>query len=242
MKPTLLLIVLLVSSVAVAQKDSKMGEDIIRMMHERHKSNWYPSLCFSQKVFNYRNDSLISTDVWHEAYLTPGNLIIKFTSKDSGNGMLFRNDSLYVFDKGAIKSQTERLHDLIILGFEVNTQKPEITIKQIERMGYNLNIVEKTDINGNPAWLIGDTSKLCFWVDEESLLFVKMRRATTTGIREVEFAEYETIKGFPVATLIKFYNNPGKLNMVEKYFNIKVNCSIDNSVFSPQHFNTATWQ
>lgn len=233
---------LLISRVAIAQKENKTGEDIIRMMYEKHKTNWYPSLCFSQKVFNYRNDSLISTDVWHEAYKTPGNLIIKFTSMDSGNGMLFRNDSLYVFDRGVVKSKTERLHDLIILGFDVNIQNPEITIKQIEKMGYNLNIVEKANINGKPAWLVGDTSKLCFWVDEESLLFVKMRRATSTGIREVEFAEYETINEFPVATLIKFYNNPGKLNMVEKYFNVNVNCSIDNSIFDPQHFNTATWQ
>lgn len=241
MKSTLLMMALLVSSIAIAQKEPKTGEGIIRMMYEKHKTNWYPSLCFSQKVFNYRNDSLISTDVWHEAYKTPGNLIIKFSSWESGNGMIFRTDSLYVFSKGEISSKMERLHDLVILGFDVYQQKVETTIIQAERMGYNLNLLEKVALNGNPAWLVGDSSKLCFWVDVQSLLFLKMKRVSATSYREVEFAKYEYLDDFPVATLIKFYDAPGKLNMVEEYFNVRVNCNVDDSIFTPQNFSKSTW-
>ncbi|MGE0078967.1 MAG: hypothetical protein AB7S48_13995 [Bacteroidales bacterium] len=241
MKLKLLVIGLISANTLFAQTTPSDGKDLIRMMHKQYLNKWYPSLCFAQNVYNYKNDSLVSTDVWYETYRTPGKLILKFSSWESGNGMIFRNDSLYIFSKGYISNKMLRLHDLIILGFDVYQQKIETTIDQAERMGYNLNLIEKVDLNGNPAWLVGDSSKLCFWVNASNLLFLKMKRVTANAYREVDFAKYEIFDGFPVATLIKFYNAPGKLNMVEEYFNVRVNCNVDDSVFMPQKFNKSAW-
>ncbi len=241
MKLKLIAIALISVNTLFAQEMPSNGNELIRMMHERYLNKWYPCLCFAQNVYNYKNDSLVSTDVWYESYKTPGNLILKFTSWESGNGMIFRNDSLYIFSKGEISNKTERLHDLIILGFDVYQQKVETTINQAEQMGYNLNLIEKVDLNGNPAWLVGDSSKLCFWVDTQSLLFLKTKRVSANSYREVDFAKYEYFDNFPVATLIKFYNAPGKLNMVEEYFNVRVNCSVDDSIFTPENFSKSTW-
>ena len=69
------------------------GEELINHMYNKNKDCWYGSLCFSQKVYNFKNDSLISEDIWHEVYKTPGKLAIKFNNMDKGNGMLFGNDS-----------------------------------------------------------------------------------------------------------------------------------------------------
>ena len=68
-----------------------------------------------------------------------------------------------------------------------------------------------------------------------------MHRKTGENSREVEFAKYEDINGYPVATVIKFYNNHGELNMVEKYFNINPNCSLPSTIFNPVEFNNAEW-
>jgi len=174
-------------------------------------------------------------------YQSPGKLAIKFTSWDSGNGMLFCKDSMYIFSNGEVVKKSERLHDLIVLGLEVNNQSPEKTISQAKQLGYNLNVISKTNIAGNTAWVVGDTSKLCFWVDAKSLLFLKMRKVAEGNFREVEFSKYEQIDGLPVATEILFYNNPGKLEMKEEYFDIRVNCSVNDSVFSPQTFINSQW-
>lgn len=217
------------------------GKELIEMMHQKHSRNFYQTLCFSQKVFHFNNDTLVSEDVWHEAYKSPGKLILKFTNWNSGNGMIFSNDSLYIFDKGVLAKKIERLHDLIILGLDINNQEPEKTIEQAERMGYDLTRINKVNMYGSSAWLVGDSARLCFWVDAKSLLFLKMRRVADSTFREVEFSKYEPVEGFPVATQIKFYNAPNKVEMIEEYFNVRVNCSVDNSIFNPENFLASTW-
>lgn len=217
------------------------GKELIEKMHQKHSKKFYQTLCFSQKVFHYKNDTLVSEDVWHEAYKSPGRLILKFTDWNSGNGMIFSNDSLYVFDKGVLAKKIERLHDLIILGLDINNQDPEKTIEQAERMGYDLTRINEVRLNGNFAWIIGDSTKLCFWVDAKSLLFLKMRRVTDSTFREVEFSKYDAIQGLPVATQIKFYNAPNKVEMIEEYFNVRVNCNVDDSIFYPYKFSSSKW-
>ncbi|HOZ13509.1 MAG TPA: hypothetical protein PK784_01870 [Tenuifilaceae bacterium] len=222
-------------------KEPKNGKELIEMMHQKHSQNFYQTLCFSQKVFHYNNDTLISEDIWHEAYKSPGRLILKFTDWNSGNGMIFSNDSLYVFDKGVLAKKIERLHDLIILGLDINNQDPEKTIKQVKRMGYDLTLINEVSLNGNFAWIVGDSTKLCFWVDAKSLLFLKMRRVTDSTFREVEFSKYDAIQGLAVATQIKFYNAPNKVEMIEEYFNVRVNCNVDDSIFYPFKFSSSKW-
>lgn len=222
-------------------KEPKNGKELIEMMHQKHSQNFYQTLCFSQKVFHYNNDTLVSEDIWHEAYKSPGRLILKFTDWNSGNGMIFSNDSLYVFDKGVLAKKIERLHDLIILGLDINNQDPEKTIEQAEQMGYDLTRINEVSLNGNSAWIVGDSTKLCFWVDAKSLLFLKMRRVTDSTFREVEFSKYDIVDGLPVATQIKFYNAPNKVDMIEEYFNVRVNCRVDNSIFNPESFSVSTW-
>jgi len=53
-------------------------------MNERYSGKFYKTLCFSQEVLRYNADTLISTEIMHEAYQSPGNLILKFKDWDSG--------------------------------------------------------------------------------------------------------------------------------------------------------------
>ncbi len=238
-------LILLVSTLTVwglsAQDQPKSGDELFQMMFNSHKGKWYQTLCFSQEVLHYQNDSIISTDVWHEAYLSPSTLILKFSDWNSGNGIIFAHDSLFTFHDGKLQSVRYRIHDLLVLGLDVNNIDPKITAERARKTGYDLSRIDSSTCMGHSAWVVGDTTKLCFWVDKKSLLFLKMRRTTGENSREVEFARYDFPNGFPVATEIYFYNTLGKLEMVEKYFNVRPNAAINPEIYDPKKFIEARW-
>lgn len=217
------------------------GYELIEQMYEAHKSNWYETLCFSQEVLHYRNDTVTATEIWHEAYKSPGNLIIKFNDPDNGTGILFINDSIFSYRDGTLESVRYYLHDLVVLGLDINTVLPETTAERALKCNYDLNRLAEGQCMGRDAWIVGDTLSTCFWVDKSSHLFLKMRRRSGENSREVEFARYDTVNGYPVATEIRFYDNKGALSMIEKYFNIIPDCKLSPAIFSPSEFNNAKW-
>lgn len=237
----ILIVLILINTISSFAQQPQSGYVLIERMYHSNKAKWYQSLCFSQEVLYYKNDSIVAADVWLEAYQSPSNLILKFTNWTSGNGFLFTNDSLYTYQNGSIQSTKYRIHDLVVLGLDINSISPEITAKRAEKCGYNLNIIAEDQCLGHNAWVVGDTSTACFWVDKETLLFLKMRRKTGENSRKVEFAKYENINGYPVATVINFYNSHGELNMVEKYFNITPNCRVPPTIYNPKEFSNAKW-
>jgi hypothetical protein len=240
MKKILIVFTLLITMSSFAQQPQN-GYELIKQMYKANKANWYRSLCFSQEVLYYKNDSIVASDIFLEAYQSPGNLILKFTNWKSGNGIVFTNDSIYTYHDGALQSTKYRIHDLVVLGLDINNISPETTARRAEKCGYNLKIIADDHCMGHNAWVVGDTLTTCFWVDKKTLLFLKMRRRTGENSREVEFAKYENIDNYPVATVINFYNNHEELIMVEKYFNISPDCSVPLTIFKPMEFNNAKW-
>jgi hypothetical protein len=240
MKRMLIALTLLIIISSCAQKPEN-GYKLIEMMYSANKPNWYETLCFSQEVIHYRNDTVTATEVWHEAYQSPGNLIIKFNDWNSGTGLLFINDSIYSFRNGTLESVQYRIHDLVVLGLDINNIPPETTAARAAKCGYNLDLIMEGQCMGRDAWIVGDTTGTCFWVDRESLLFLKMKRRSGENSREVEFAGYENINGYKVATEIRFYDNKGVLNMIEKYFNITPGCKVSSTIYRPSEFNNARW-
>ncbi len=240
MKNILIALTLLVTISSCSQKP-RNGYELIEQMYNANKSNWYETLCFSQEVLHYSNDTVTSTEVWIEAYQSPGNLIIKFNDWTSGTGLLFTNDTIYSFRDDTLESVRYRIHDLVVLGLDINNIPPGTTAERAVKCGYNLDLIHEGTCMGHDAWIVGDTLSTCFWVDRESLLFLKMRRKSGENSREVEFAGYERINGYPVATEIRFYDNNGVLNMVEKYFNITPGCKVPSGTYSPSKFNNSRW-
>lgn len=240
MKNILLALTLLLTISSCSQKP-RNGYELIEQMYNANKSNWYETLCFSQEVFHYRNDTVTATEVWLEAYQSPGNLIIKFNDWNSGTGMLFTNDTIYSFREDTLESVRYRIHDLVVLGLDINNIPPEITAERAAKCGYNLDLIHEGTCMGRDAWIVGDTTGTCFWADRESLLFLKMRRRSGENSREVEFARYEKINGYPVATEIRFYDSAGALDMVEKYFNITPGCRVPAGTYAPSKFYNSRW-
>ncbi len=240
MKNILICLTMLVTIASCSRKPQN-GYELIEQMYNANKSNWYQTLCFSQEVVRYSNDSVVATEVWHEAYQSPGNLIIKFNDLNSGTGILFTNDTIYSYRDGNLESVRYRIHDLVVLGLDINNVPPETTTDRAVKCGYNLDLIQEGTCMGRKAWIVGDTLGTCFWADMKSLLFLKMRRRAGENSREVEFAGYEDINGYPVATVIRFYDSNGAPEMVEKYFNITPGCDVPASAFIPSEFSNARW-
>ncbi len=130
---------------------------------------------------------------------------------------------------------------MLVLGFDVYNVETEITLSNIKKLDYNLDLIREDQCMGKDAWLVGDPSLNCFWVDRTTLLFLKMQTRRNGSARSVEFVKYEMIDGSPVATVINFYDSSGKLAMVEKYYDVRPFTEVPSEVFNPDNFASAKW-
>jgi hypothetical protein len=83
---------------------------VITAMHDRYAANWYHTLTFQQQSITHKPDGTSSTDVWHEAMLSPGRLRIDFGDSSTGNGALFVNGHEYIYQDGKLVKDLDRLN------------------------------------------------------------------------------------------------------------------------------------
>lgn len=222
-------------------QEPSSGENLIKLMNERYSGKFYKTLCFSQEVLRYDADSLISTEIMHEAYQSPGNLILKFKDWDSGEGLIFTKDSLYTILSGKVDKVQYRLHDLLIIGLDIYNIEKEITVQKLKQLSYNLSLISSDICMGKEARCVGDKASNCFWIDKSNLLFLKMQVRNKERSRSVEFTEYKIIGGAPVVTVINFYDSNNKLTMQERYFNVRPFAEVNPSIFIPENFLKSKW-
>src|SRR5439155_1608826 len=86
---------------------------------DRYAGKWYRTLSFVQKNTATRPDGSQEHSVWHEYAALPGKLRIEFVPADSGNGVLFVNDSQFVFKADTLGNASAFIHPLMVLGFDV---------------------------------------------------------------------------------------------------------------------------
>jgi len=98
---TFIITVLLISTITIlfnsCKKDISSGAEVIESMYEKWHQEWPQHMIFEQKTEFFQNDSIISTEVWNEYISSPGYLHVRFNGFESGNGLIFRNDSMYSF-------------------------------------------------------------------------------------------------------------------------------------------------
>ena len=222
----------------------KSGTEVITAMHEMYKDKWYKNFTFSQRVEHFKNDSLVNKEVWHEAYKAPSNLIIKFRSMSSGNGYLFKDDSLYVYAHKELAARREHINFLITLGFDVYNQETTKTIETLKKVKFDVEKMTTAEIDGSDCYVIGvselSENKNHFYIDGEKFVFLKAVTFSENNKREVLFKNYQMIEGNYTATEIEFFTN-NKMVMTEKYYNMKFPQTLPDSVFSIEKFKEARW-
>jgi len=217
------------------------GNEVIRNMHEAYKGKWYSDLTFTQQSIFYKDGAVDRQEIWYEAMKIPKGLIIKIASKDSGNGLLFVNDTQYVFRSGSLRQKIRRPHDLLVLGFEVYHNDPSVTVKKLEELGFDMS---KCSVETGPEgkqYVVGDTARAQFWITAETHLFTKMRKKDTRGgMTEVQFNKYEKLGGGWISPEVLFLRN-GQVAMKELYSDCTIEKMLPDSLFDPLLFQAATW-
>lgn len=240
-------LVISTTSISVkAQQAPKSGFEVIERMHATYEGKWYQHLTFLQKTSFYgQNGTVQRVQDWYEALSLPGKLAIKFDTKNSNNGILFNEGIQYGYANGELIQEMERINELLVLGFDVYHQEPDITAKQLTTLGYNLEKMYIDEWQGRKVYVIGiekaDTTKPQIWIDVERLYFVRnfnIGRANT--IQEVQFNNYERLGQGWIAPEVIFKAN-GFIGLLEEYSQIIIPDSIDSEIFNPIMFIETSW-
>lgn len=243
MKKLFLIVALFSFSFADAQKISD-GKEVIAAMYKKYEGGkkWYKHFTFTQEIQFYRNDSVIKTEVWHEAGSFPGKLSIKFDSKDSKNGVIFTSHKVYSIKDGVAKEPKPMVHDLILMGFDVYFLKPERTIQLLDSLGFDLKQMHEDVFEGRKVYVVGaqpgNEKTPQFWIDAERLYMHRIIYKKNNNITDCIFGDYEKVNGNWAAKKIIFKND-GQLQVIEKYYDLKFPKELDPAVFDPARFGQA---
>lgn len=241
MKRTFTLLVLTIV-VVVAQAQISSTQALVEKMYETYKNRWYHTVTFRQQTEFFKDAVKQKEEIWYEAMdLRSGMLVIKFNAMDSGNGMIFRNDSLLTFADNQLKAKAFRIHDLIVLGFSVYTQAPQITLEKLKSAGYNIDTFNLEVYDGRSHYVIGEAGNAQFWIDTKTLLFTKLRKgAGTDRVQEIEFKGYQKLGEGWIETEVTFAIN-GQLFMREVYHDIQTPQKLPPAFYDQSMFNQIKW-
>lgn len=226
----------------------KNSHDLIHAMHDAYQGKWYNTVTFVQKTISTQPDGSKSEETWYEAAKLPGALRIDIAPIDSGNGMLFARDTLYIFRNGTLANASAMIHPLLLLGFDIYFLPVETTVKKLEALKFDLSAMHETTWQGRPVYVVGavkdDLHSAQFWIDKERLYFVRMiqpgRRDSAIRV-ESQFNRYQKFGGGWIAAEVLFFNN-GKLMTSEEYTDVRGNVTLDENLFYPASWKTARWR
>lgn len=212
------------------------GEAVISLMHAAYKDKWYPNVTFEQKAMVYNNDTLISEQIWLEALKMGEGLTIKFDSILSGNGYIFKNDSIYVFKDGIAVGKRKRVHDILELGFNVYKQPVAETIAKLKKADLDFSYLEQND----DYYIIGNPDIKRVWIEKKRLLFFKIESKNKNGdTSKIEFNKYEPLGNGWIAPEVIFYTN-NKMTFKEEYYNIQSPDLLPN-ILETNSFRSIKW-
>lgn len=208
---------------------------VIKKMYSRYHNKWHTSLTFTQTTGRYRNDTLVKNDVWHERIVYPDMLRIDF-GEQTGNGVIYRGDSSYVFRNNKVVRATKDENELIFfLGGMYFTSIDQV-FAHFNTLHFDLGKFHESTWKGKAVYVLGSTNDdekvNQLWIDKEKLVAVRYFKYDKNGKMEATFEEHKLVEGAWSETFCKFYIND-KLLQTEVYKDIKANLPIDKSVFDP---------
>jgi hypothetical protein len=246
--PVVLTALLLTSSAAPPLKPElgakpKDGEELLAQMRERYAGKWYRTHTFTQKTT--LPDGKVET--WYEALELPGKLRIDIAPLDSMNTILFRNDSVYQFQRGQLKDSKPLIHPLMVLGFDVYDAPVAETVRKLRNLKFDLSKLHQTTWQGRPTYVVGaapgDTLSPQFWIDVERLYFVRSlepSKKDPSVLNDTRFEKYIPLAGGWLEMEVLFLSN-GQQKVKEEYSTPKANVRLDPAIFDPRAWRAPGW-
>jgi hypothetical protein len=215
------------------------AEALVTAMHDRYDGTWYSTLTFVQKNTRYLADGRTDTSTWSETLSLPGKLRIDVEPRANGNGNIYRNDTVYVFNSGRLVRQARAPHPLLLLGFDVYFIPVDRTMATLREIGFDLARMHESTWQGRPAYVVGaapgDTRTRQFWIDRDRLVFVRLiepSRRDTTKTAEIRFNRYYKVGDAWLSPEVEFLIN-GARDFLEEYTQIKTDVPVDQAMFDP---------
>ena len=234
-----LFIIILILGIASSFINLPGSIEILKKMHDRYAGKWYKTFSFNQTTEMYRNDSLKRSETWYENIKFPNDFRIDFGNPDSGNAVIFKNDSSYSFvksQKAGVRPNDDDL--LFLLGGMYFYHFEEIPVK-MKSFGYDLDKFHEDIWKGMPVYVIGaaknQDSVNQLWIEKENFSPVRLLKYEKNTKEEALFENHVKLDGGFTETLVYFYIN-NKLIQVEKYHDLKANVEIDPAIFDPENF------
>lgn len=248
MKRLLLFVPALLALTLAHAQDIRSGEELLRAMHDRYQSSWYRTVTFTQKSTTYKPDGTSTAETWHEAALLPGKLRIDIGPAADGNGYVLVDGNVTILQNNKIVRMRPLVNMLLVLGFDVYTQDPEITIKVVKGEGYDLSKLREDTWEGRPVYVVGadkgDPKSRQFWVTKDTLLFVREiepARGDPSKIDDIRFMDYRPLDKAWIAARVEVHSED-KLVFSEDYTEIQANAKLMPAVFDPAQFSTTHWE
>lgn len=215
------------------------AEQLVAAMHDGYAGKWYSTLTFVQKNTRYLADGRTDTSTWSEVLSLPGKLRIDVEPRANGNGNIYRNDTVYVFNSGRLVRQARAPHPLLLLGFDVYFVPVERSIATLREIGFDLSRMHESTWQGRAAYVVGaapgDTRTRQFWIDRDRLVFVRLiepSRRDTTKTAEIRFNRYYQVGNAWLSPEVEFLID-GARDFLEEYTEIKTDVPVDEAVFDP---------
>lgn len=220
------------------------GQEVLQKMHAKYEDQFSPYFTFDQTAVRYQSPTDSTTEVWHEAISFPGRLVIKFNAMLDGNGALYAQDSQYVFKNNRLQSRTRRVHELLVLAFDVYHQPVEQTVAQLQEAGLDLSKAFETTWRKRKVYVVGvrslDEKASYFIIDKKDLWLLQTVRQSGQNQSVVDLKSYKNVQNNWVATDLTFRQN-GQPVMHEVYFNLKFPAVLPEDFFTVSGFRTARW-
>lgn len=233
---------------AIRAQEIRDGEALLRAMHDRYQNNWYETLTFTQKSTTHNADGTDKSEIWHEALLLPGKLRIDIGPQADGNGVLIADGAYTSFKEGKVAATRPFVHLLLVLGFDVYRQAPQVTIDQVKGEGIDLKRLREDTWEGQPVYVVGadkgDLKSKQFWIEKKRLLFARLiqpDRADAVKTADSRFADYRQLPIGLVAARVEFLVD-GRRVFSEEYSEIVANPKLDPAIFDPKQYASHYWE
>jgi outer membrane lipoprotein-sorting protein len=222
------------------------ADQLVAAMHDRYAGKWYRNLTFVQKSTFLRPDGTPSrVETWYEAGAIPGRLRIDLGELSRGNGVVYRNDSVYSIAGGRIAQRQVGRNVLMVLGFDVYAQPVARTLEQLKAERIDITLLHTDNLNGRRVYVVGagptDSTSNQFWIDADRMLFVRLIQTDPTGknTRDIRFEKYVQHDGGWVSEEVRVLAG-GRLTFLEQYSDVRVNVPLDEDLFIAEKWSTAT--
>jgi hypothetical protein len=186
----------------------------------------------------------VKREKWYEALSFPGKLVIKFNDMNSDDGVIFSDRKVTGIKDGKVQEPKPFIHDLLLAGFDVYFLKPAETSYLLDSLGYNMKVLHEDVFDGRKVYVVGaekgDEQSNQFWVDAERLYLHRIIYKKGKSVQDVIFGDYVMMNKYWVSTSVIFKRD-GKLEAVEKYYDIKFPKTLDEGIFEASKFLDARW-